>query len=373
MKDEINVGVVGCGYWGPNLIRNFASLKGCKLKSVCDQDESRLDLIASRHPGIETFTRFDVFLDDEDLDAVVIAVPVRFHFNLAFHSLKAGKHVFIEKPMAASVEECNALIELADEKGLILMVGHTFLYSPVVRKIKEIVDSGEIGKIQYISCRRLNLGLYQQDINVAWDLAPHDLSIILHLIDSNPVEVNCRGKTNCNTTGAGCENRRNCRANIPDVSNMTLVFDDGCFATVHNSWLDPRKVRDMAIIGDRKMIVYDELQDYEKVKIFDRRIEPPVMPDESRIAYHYGDMWVPYIPPVEPLHVECSHFIECIQTGQTPLTDGRAGRDLVEILTLASESMYNSGNNMLIGKYRTLSCGEVTEGDTSCQKCLETA
>lgn len=309
---------------------------------------------------------------DADLHAVVVAVPVRFHFDLAVRCLEAGKHVFIEKPMASSVEECNELIDLADRNGLTLMVGHTFLYSPVVRKIKEIVDSGEIGQIQYISCRRLNLGLYQKDINVAWDLAPHDLSIILHLIDSSPVEVNCRGKTNCTTTGADCRNRRNCRSNIPDVSNMTLVFEDGCFATVHNSWLDPRKVRDMAIIGDRKMIVYDELQEFEKVKIYDKRIEPPVLEDESRIVYHYGDMWVPYIPPVEPLHVECLHFINCIQSGETPLTDGRAGRELVQILTLASESMYDNGNSMAIGDLLP-SCGEKLEGREACHKCLEIA
>lgn len=372
MKDKINVGVVGCGYWGPNLIRNFANLRECRLWSVCDRDEARLSVISGRHPGVETHTSFEIFLSDDELDAVVVAVPVRFHFDLARRSLEAGKHVFIEKPMAASVEECEKLIQLANEKGLTLMVGHTFLYSPVIRKIKEIVDSGEIGRIQYISCRRLNLGLYQDDINVAWDLAPHDLSIILHLIESRPVEVNCRGKTNCTTTGKGCKQRRNCRSNIPDVSNMTLVFEDGCFATVHNSWVDPRKVRDMAIIGDRKMIVYDELQEFEKIKIYDKRVDPQVLPDESRIAYHYGDMWTPYVPPVEPLSIECAHFIECIATGNTPLTDGVAGRELVEILTLASESMYSSGNNMPIGEPQP-ACGEVKEGDNSCQKCLEHA
>lgn len=372
MKRKPNVGVVGCGYWGPNLIRNFGALNECTLKAVCDRDEARLNVIAARHPGVETFTDFTDFLENADLDAVVIAVPVRFHFDLAFLSLQAGKHVFIEKPMAASVEECTGLIELADEKGLTLMVGHTFLYSPVVRKIKEIVDSGEIGQIQYISCRRLNLGLYQEDINVAWDLAPHDLSIILHLINSRPVDVNCRGKLNCNSTPDNCRKKHNCKANIPDVSNMTLVFEDGCFATVHNSWLDPRKVRDMAIIGDKKMLVYDELQEFEKVKIFDKRVEPPVVEDESRIAYHYGDMWTPYIPPLEPLRVECAHFIECIQTGQTPLTDGRAGRDLVEILTLASESMYQGGNHMMIGKRQPQSEENAEEGSRECQ-CLQEA
>lgn len=363
MKDQVNVGVVGCGYWGPNLIRNFASLVDCRLWSICDVDEERLSSIAHHYPGVYTHSSFEVFLSDDELDAVVIAVPVRLHFELASRALQAGKHVFIEKPMAASVEECDQLIELAAQNGLTLMVGHTFLYSPAVRKIKEIVDSGEIGHIQYISSRRLNLGLYQDDINVAWDLAPHDLSIILHLIDSRPVELNCRGKTRCNITGSDCRDQRSCRANIPDVSNMTLVFEDGCFATIHNSWIDPLKVRDMAIVGDRKMIVYDELHGQEKVKIFDERIEPPVLPHEPRIAYHYGDIYTPYIHPVEPLKIECEHFIECIITGKTPLTDGWAGRELVNILMLASESMYSRGNSMFIGEPRaerddTLGCDE---------------
>lgn len=363
MKKKVNVGVVGCGYWGPNLIRNFASLGECHLKSVCDQDEDRLALITSRHPGVEAHTSFDIFLNDADLDAVVIALPVRFHYEMASRSLNAGKHVFIEKPMAASVEECQKLIDLAEEKKLTLMVGHTFLYSPTVRKIKEIVDSGEIGRIQYISARRLNLGLYQKDINVAWDLAPHDLSIILYLISASPVEVNCRGKANCNTSDVNCRKRVNCKANIPDVSNMTIVFEDGCFATVHNSWLDPRKVRDMTIVGEQKMIVYDDLEEGEKIKIYDKRIDPPVLPNESRIAYHYGDMRVPYVTPIEPLKTECAHFIECIVTGQKPLTDGESGKELVRILTLASESMKDNGNSRLIGERQP-----VCEGIGLCQK-----
>lgn len=371
MKEKTSVGVVGCGYWGPNLIRNFHALSECSLKSICDADLERLDSIASKYPGVETFTDFDAMIHDPELDAVVIAVPVRFHFKLAQKSLLAGKHTFIEKPMAASVEECEQLIELADEKKLTLMVGHTFLYSPVIRKIKEIVDSGAIGDIQYISCRRLNLGLYQDDINVAWDLAPHDLSIILHLIEAKPVEVNCLGKVNCQTTDRACRARQNCQSNIPDVSNMTLSFSNGCFVTVHNSWLDPRKVRDMAIVGDYKMLVYDELQE-EKIKIYDKRIEPPDLPHEHRIAYHYGDMWAPYTSPAEPLRIECAHFIECIETGQTPLTDGRAGLELVQILTLASKSMQNSGRSYPVGEARP-QCGksESEEGGDACHSYQE--
>lgn len=366
MRDRPNVGVVGCGYWGPNLIRNFSLLAECHLRSVCDSDESRLSMATARYPGVEAHTSYEIFLSDKDLDAVAIAVPVKFHFELARASLMAGKHTFIEKPMAASVEECEKLIELARQRNLTLMVGHTYLYSPVVRKIKQIVDSGELGKIEYISSRRLNLGLYHKDIDVAWDLAPHDLSIILYLMNARPTEVNCRGKSNCNSTDVSCRHTMNCRANIPDVSNMTLVFGDGCFATIHSSWLDPRKVRDMAIVGNQKMIVYDDLQDFEKVRIYDKRIDPQVIPNESRFSYHYGDMWAPYITPVEPLQVECAHFVECVVTGKRPFTDGESGLELVRILTLASESMRNSGNNMPIGE-RPPTCGEVKAGSALCR------
>ena len=335
MQSKPNIGVVGCGYWGPNLIRNFSALPECNLKAICDSDSTRLGLVSASFPHAETHTSFDIFISDADLDAVVIAVPVRHHYTMARRSLLAGKHTFIEKPMASTVDECRKLIEIAEEKGLTLMVGHTFLYSPVVRKIKEIVDSGEIGRIHYISCRRLNLGLYQKDINVVWDLAPHDLSIILYLMNTQPTEINCRGKTTCN-------------ANIPDVSNMTLMFADEGFATIHSSWLDPRKVRDMAIVGDSKMIVYNDLKPGEKIKIYDMRVEPQVVPNESRVSYHYGDMRSPYISPAEPLQVECAHFIDCIVTGKEALTNGRSGLEVVKLLTLASESMQNSGNNLYI-------------------------
>lgn len=345
MNDKLNIGVVGCGYWGPNLIRNFNALPECTLKSVCDTDQDRLTLITANYPSVETHTSYEIFLSDPDLDAVVIAVPVHHHYDLASQSLMAGKHTFIEKPMASSIDECKKLIQLSVDKDLTLMVGHTFLYSPAIRKIKEIIDSGELGKIHYISSRRLNLGLYQKDINVVWDLAPHDISIILYLMDKYPTEVNCRGKTTCN-------------AKIPDVANMTLTFADEGFATIHSSWLDPRKVRDMAIVGDSKMLVYDDLEDCEKIKIYDMRVDPQVIPNESRVAYHYGDMWAPYIVPGEPLRAECAHFIDCIVTGQHPLTDGHNGLEVVKILSLASDSMQNSGNNIVIRNGKS-NCGEL--------------
>lgn len=333
MTSKPNIGVVGCGYWGPNLIRNFNALNDCTLKTICDANTKRLEHMSSIYPHVQTGTSYEEMITDPELDAVVVAVPVHLHYDLAKKSLAAGKHTFIEKPMAATTEQCAELIEMAHDRDLILMVGHTFLYSPAVRKIKEIVDSGTIGKIRYISSRRLNLGLYQKDINVVWDLGPHDLSIILYIMNQTPVEVNCRGKTTLNH-------------DIQDVSNMSLLFADGGFATVHNSWLDPKKVRDMAIVGDKKMIVYDDLEPIQKIRIYDMRVDPPPYTDtfkEFNISYHYGDMNAPFIEQEEPLKNEAQHFVDCIREDRRPLTCGASGLQLVHILEAASESMRNRG------------------------------
>jgi predicted dehydrogenase len=264
---------------------------------------------------------------------VVIATAVKSHFPMARASLLAGKHVFIEKPMASSSAECEELVELAAKKGRILMAGHTFLYSPAVRKIKQIVDSGDIGEIRYICARRLNLGLFQKDINVAWDLAPHDISIIQHIMGEQPITVNCRGSANI-TPG------------VEDVTTMTLSFSKQRSAIIHSSWLDPRKVREMTIVGSKRMIVYDDVAPLEKIRIFDARVETPPHYDtfaEFQYAYHYGDMYAPYIKQEEPLKTECQHFIDCIKNGTTPLTDGRQGLDLVRILEASSESLRLGG------------------------------
>ena len=237
-------------------------------------------------------------LNGAGLDAVVIATAVKFHFPMAKASLLAGKHTFIEKPMAASAAECEELVDIAHKKGLVLMNGHTFLYSPAVRKIKEIVDSGDIGEIRYISARRLNLGLFQKDINVAWDLAPHDVSIILHILEEQPVTVNCRGSAHI-TPG------------VEDVTTMCLSFRKQRTAIIHSSWLDPRKIREMTIVGSKRMIVYDDVAPLEKIRVFDVRVERPPHYDtfaEFHYAYHYGDMYAPYIKQEEPLKTECQHF-----------------------------------------------------------------
>src|SRR2546429_5689011 len=262
MSAEISVGVVGCGYWGPLLVRNFKGLSDCRLKAVCDVSEARLRHLKALYSDVEGVIDYRGLLDGGKLDAVVIATPVKSHYALAKASLLAGKHTLIEKPMASSSEECEELIQIAQEKGLVLMVGHTFLYSPAVKKIKEIVDRGDIGDIRYISSRRLNLGLFQKDINVAWDLAPHDISIILHVLEELPVSVNCRGEAHI-TPG------------VEDLTNIHLTFRKHRSALIQSSWLDPRKVREMTIVGSKRMIVYDDVAPLEKIKIFDVRVEVP--------------------------------------------------------------------------------------------------
>jgi predicted dehydrogenase len=333
MSKPIQIGVVGCGYWGPNLVRNFRSLPDCRLRMMCDISEQRLTHLKTLYPEVEGEVDFEHMLNGAGLDAVVVATAVRSHYPMAKASLLAGKHTLIEKPMAASSAECEELIELAHKKGVVLMVGHTFLYSPAVRKIKEIVDWGDIGDIRYISARRLNLGLFQKDINVAWDLAPHDISIILHIMDEQPVSVNCRGSAHI-TPG------------IEDVTTMSLHFRKERSAIIHSSWIDPRKIREMTIVGSKRMVVYDDVAQQEKIRIFDARVERPPHYDtfaEFHYAYHYGDMYVPYIKQEEPLKNECQHFLDCIRQGTPPLTSGQHGLELVRILEASSDSLERSG------------------------------
>jgi predicted dehydrogenase len=333
MGDRIKVGVVGCGYWGPNLARNFRANAGCELKLVCDRDQDRLTRMKSLYPEVEAHQEYEYLLNGAGVDAVAIATPVHLHHTLAKQALLAGKHAFIEKPMASTSAECLDLIQLAEERGLTLMTGHTFIYSQPVTMMKDIIDSGEIGDILYIASRRLNLGLFQKDINVAWDLAPHDLSIILYLMGRSPSSVNCQGQAHVHP-------------NIEDVTNMSLDFDGEGFATVHSSWLDPKKVREMTVVGTKKMIHYDDNEPLEKLKIYDKRVEVPPHYDtfaEFQYSYHYGDMCCPYIKHSEPLGVETSHFLDCIRTGETPRTSGHDGLEMIRILEASSASLAQGG------------------------------
>jgi predicted dehydrogenase len=333
MKKPVTVGIIGCGYWGPLLVRNFKGLADCQLKAVCDVNTERLKHIRSLYPDIEGITQTQQLLNGTNVDAVVIATPVKHHYSLAKASLLAGKHTFIEKPMASSSAECEELIEIARRNGLVLMLDHTFLYSSPVQKIAEIVQAGDLGEIRYINCRRLNLGLFQKDINVAWDLAPHDISIILHILDEFPTAVNCQGNAHI-TPG------------VEDVTNMSLFFPHKRFATIQSSWLEPRKIREMTIVGTRRMIVYDDLRMREKIRIYDARVERPPHYDtfaEFQYSYHYGDSYIPYVHQEEPLKLACQHFIDCIETLSEPLTGGRQGLEMVRILEATTASLKTNG------------------------------
>lgn len=300
---------------------------------MCDLSETRLGHLRSLYPEVEGVTDYDHMLNGAGLDAVVIATAVKSHHALAKASLLSGKHTFIEKPMAYSSAECEELVEIARQKGLVLMTGHTFLYSPAVRKIKEIVEGGDIGQIRYICARRLNLGLFQKDINVAWDLAPHDISIILYIMGERPTTVNCQGSAHI-TPG------------VEDVTTMWLGFPGERSAIVHSSWLDPRKIREMTIVGSKRMIVYDDVSPLEKIRIFDARVERPPHYDtfaEFHYAYHYGDVYIPYIKQEEPLKNECQHFLDCIKHRVQPLTSGEEGFELVKILEASTESLKRGG------------------------------
>ena len=333
MKQTYNIAVAGCGYWGPNLIRNFSALPEVKVTHVVDTDSKRLEHIKSLFPAVETVLSFDDMVSNPDIDCVAIATPVHLHHSLAKKSLEAGKHTFIEKPMASSSEQCIELNALAAENNLTLMVGHTFIYTPAVRKIKELIEAGDLGDIYYISSQRLNLGLFQKDINVAWDLAPHDISIIQYIFGQKPVAVNCQGKANLTEE-------------IEDITNMTIFFENGGFATIQSSWLDPNKIRKMTFVGSKRMLVYDDTEPLEKIKIYDKRVEKPPYYDtfgEFQYSYHYGDIYVPYLKQTEPLRFECQQFIDCIKTGEKSEASGREGLMVVQILEAASRSLKNGG------------------------------
>jgi predicted dehydrogenase len=343
MSKPISVGVVGCGYWGPNLIRNFRALPGSRLKTICDLSQDRLNHLKGLYPELEATTRYEDLIKDPEVEAIVVATAVKYHFPLAKAALDAGKHCLIEKPLAASVAECEELVETAKKKGLILMVGHTFLYSPPIRKIKEIVDHGDIGQLRYISARRLNLGLFQKDINVAWDLAPHDIAIILYVMNEMPHTVNCRGGAHV-TPG------------IEDVTTMSLTFSKERSAIIQSSWLDPKKIREMTFIGSERMIAYDDVAPQEKIKIFDAKVHRPPHYDtfaEFHYAYHYGDVYSPYIKQDEPLKIECQHFLDCIKSGKAPLSSGNNGLDVVKILEAASSSLKQNGAPIYFDRNRS--------------------
>jgi predicted dehydrogenase len=329
----VRVGVIGYGYWGPNVVRNFAEMPGARVAAVCDASPERLAIAHARHPAITTMRDWRALIADPAIDAVIIMTPVSSHFELALQALQAGKHVLVAKPIAASSEQASRLVEEAARQDRILLVDHTFIYTGAVRRIKELVDAGSLGNLYYYDSVRVNLGLIQHDVNVLWDLAVHDLSIMDYTLGIQPIAVAATGAAHI--TGKPV-----------NIAFLTCFFENNLIAHHHVNWLAPVKVRRTLICGDRQMIVYDDLEPSEKVKVYDKGIMLATRPegiDESRIAYRTGDMWAPKLSLTEGLRMEAQHFLECVREGRKPISDGQAGLRIVKILEAATESLARRG------------------------------
>ncbi|MGD8834490.1 MAG: Gfo/Idh/MocA family oxidoreductase [Desulfobacteraceae bacterium] len=336
----LNIGVIGCGYWGPNLIRNFNQLNTCDVLIVADLSQDRLSHMKMLYPGIEITKDYSMIINNPDIHAVAIATPVHTHYKFASEALYAGKHIFVEKPLTASVEEAESLVALADQFNRKLMVGHISEYTCAVRKMKEVIDSGELGEIYYINSQRLNLGLFQKDINVVWDLAPHDIAIVLYLLGQEPEAVSTMGASHVNPS-------------IEDVAVLAMHFPGDLIALIQTSWLAPDKVHKTTVVGSRKMMVYDDTQPSEKIRIYDKGVEMLKHYDsfaESHYSYKYGDIVIHRIDGEEPLRTELSHFVDAIRRDINPLSDGRSGLRVVKILEAAQRSLELGNNRVLIGE-----------------------
>lgn len=339
--NPLSIGVIGCGYWGPNLIRNFAELDRAQLKWICDRDEARLAQIGRRYPQAQTTTDADRLFADPRLDAICIVTPVATHYDFVTHALEAGKHVLIEKPFTRTVREAEELVELAERQNLTLMVDHTFVYTGAVRKIKELVSGGDFGELLYFDSVRINLGIFQPDVNVVWDLAPHDLSIMDYVVGCSPVALTATGS--CHVE----EGREN-------IAYLQLRFPDSFIANFHFNWLSPVKIRRTLIAGSRRMIVYDDIEPTEKVRVYDKGIDAQ-RPNtngggddketayQTLVSYRTGDVWVPKLDATEALRYVVAEFLDAISERRPPLTDGHAGLRSVRLLEAAQESINNGG------------------------------
>jgi predicted dehydrogenase len=336
------VALVGYGYWGPNVLRNYMELPEATVKWVCDRRPAARRKAQTRYPSVAVTADLAEVLADAAVDAVLVATPVGTHFPIAKAVLESGKHVFIEKPMTADTAQARELVELAAGKGLTLMVGHTFVYSPPVRKVKEMIDAGELGDIYFVTTQRVNLGLHQKDVSVIWDLAPHDLSILYHWLGEAPTSVN--------VTGRGC-----IVPSIPDVAFINLRFPSGIVAEIQASWLSPVKLRRTIVVGSKKMLVYDDTENVEKVKIFDHGVDfkDPEDFGEFQLSYRTGDIVAPKISGTEPLWLEAQHFVHCVRSGEAPLTDGWAGLSVVASLEAAQASLDGGGVETAVPPTRT--------------------
>jgi predicted dehydrogenase len=333
----LNIGIIGYGYWGPNLVRNFSAQAGCKVKCVADGRSERLAIVNKMYPGIDTVLTADELINDTSIDAVVIATPVFTHFDLAKKALLNGKHVLLEKPMAASVSEAEQLIEIAAKKGLTLMVDHTFLYTGAVQKIKELVDSGSIGVLEYFDSVRINLGLFQPDVNVLWDLAPHDISILTYLVKDMPYSINATGISHTKNA-------------IENIAYMTVNYQSDFIAHFNCSWTSPVKIRQTLIGGDLKMVVYNDLEPSEKVRIYDTGYSHKTNEELNliRVDYRSGDVFIPKLVAKEALYSVAEDFIDSIVKVREPLANGGLGLDVVKILEASQKSIKSGGAEIKI-------------------------
>ena len=338
-RTQPGVGIVGLGYWGPNLLRVLMERPDVKVRCICDRDTERVKTIGRRYPSIRQTANLDELLDDPAIDAVLLATPVQTHYDLASRCMEAGKHVFVEKPLAASSVQASALIERASDEGLALMCGHTFLYSPAVRAVKELIDSGELGEIYFISASRVNLGLHQRDVSVVWDLGPHDLSILLYWLGAAPRTIRATG-------------RASIVPGIADVAFIAMEFDSGVVANVELSWLAPSKLRRTVIVGSRKMVVYED-GSAEPLRVFDCGIDykDPDNFGEWHLSYRSGDIVSPHIPTYEPLARQLGDFIRAVMTGEMPEYGLSLAEEVVRCAEAAETSLDDAGRQVILSEY----------------------
>jgi predicted dehydrogenase len=329
----INIGLIGYGYWGPNLARNFNESEATNLKYICDFDEEKLKRAKGRYPAVEVTTDISAVLKDPDITGVAIATPVSTHHPIALEALRAGKHILVEKPLAETHAKALEILEEADKRNLQVMVDHTFPYTGAVRKMKELIQSGDLGEIYYYDSIRVNLGLFQRDVSVIWDLAVHDVSIVEFLLPQKPVAVS--------STGIG-----HIKGHQPNISYITLYFQENTIAHINVNWLAPLKLRQTLLGGSKKMVVYDDLEPTEKIKVYDKGVSLATDPKEiyqRRIGYRIGDMWAPALEGREALSSMVGHFANCVETGEKPITSGESGARIVHVLEAASKSMEQKG------------------------------
>lgn len=348
------VGVIGYGYWGPNIVRNFNGLDGSRVVSICDRNPEALNRARKAHRDIQTTTNPAEVTSSSENDAVAVVTPVWTHYELAKAALENGKHVFVEKPFTSTAAQAEALIELAEKRNLKIMVDHTFLFTGAVRKIRELIDKGELGKLYYYDSSRVNLGLFQHDVNVMWDLAPHDLSIVNYLLDMQPEAVVATGQNHLNGHA--------------DVAFLTLYFPHNVIAHLNVNWLSPVKVRTTLIGGERKMLVWNDLEVDEKIKVYDKGVA--IRNEEGvynlLVSYRSGDMWAPRVEQTEALKVELSYFLKCIDDNSTPINDGVAGLQVVRILQAADKSLKTRGEVISLADAKSARAADLIHSEPDC-------